>query len=154
MSLDRTPSDAQGGASAPAPEQGQAQPALHEGWMDLHLPARGFERKAFLVLAVLVLVLKVLAIYNFRADSDETQHAHVVWGWVTGQLQYRDYFDNHMPLFHMLCAPAMALLGERADIMICLRWVLLPLYFVSLLAVWRLTAILYSRRAAPWSALF
>src|SRR5579862_7670538 len=136
MSLDRTPSDAQGGASAPAPEQGQAQPALHEGWMDLHLPARGFERKAFLVLAVLVLVLKVLAIYNFRADSDETQHAHVVWGWVTGQLQYRDVFDNHMPLFQMACAPYMALLGQRADILIPLRWAMAPLYLVCIWAVY------------------
>jgi len=121
--------------------------------VDRYLPPKGFERAAFLILAVLLVVLKALAIRHFRSDSDETQHAHVVWGWVTGQLQYRDLFDNHMPLFQMLCAPFMALLGERADIMIKLRWLLLPLYFVSLWCVFRITEVLYSSRVAPWSAL-
>jgi hypothetical protein len=121
--------------------------------MDRCLPARGFERIAFLTLAALALGLKVLAIYHFRSDSDETQHAHVVWSWVTGRLQYRDVFDNHMPLFQMLCAPLMALIGARADIMVWLRWAMLPLYFVSLWSVYRVTEVLYSRRVAPWSAL-
>jgi hypothetical protein len=123
------------------------------GWMDRYLPPRGFERVAFLILALLVVSLKVLAIYHYRSDSDETQHAHVVWSWVTGRLQYRDVFDNHMPLFQMLCAPAMAMLGQRPDIMIMLRWVLLPLYFVSVWCVYRLTDITYGRRLAPWFAL-
>ena len=120
---------------------------------DQSLPPSGFERNAFFVLVLLVLALKVTAIYHLRSDSDETQHAHIVWGWVTGHLQYRDYFDNHMPLFQMACAPLMALYGERADIMVWMRWTMLPLCFVSLWAVWRLAALLYSRRAAPWCAL-
>jgi len=123
------------------------------GWMDRVLPPHGFERLTFLVLTALVLALKVLAIYHYRSDSDETQHAHVVWSWVSGKLQYRDVFDNHMPLFQMLWAPVMALLGQRADIMIMLRWTLLPLYFVSVWSVYRLTDILYGHRLAPWFAL-
>jgi hypothetical protein len=122
-------------------------------WLDRVLPARGFERAAILILAALTIGLKIVAIYHLRSDSDETQHAHVVWGWVTGQLQYRDYFDNHMPLFQMLCAPLMALIGPRADIMIWLRWAMLPLYLISLACIFRLTAILYSYRAAPWTTL-
>jgi len=133
-----------------APAIAEAGPAKP---IDRYLPPRGFERTAFLGLAALVLALKVVAIYHLRSDSDETQHAHVVWGWVTGRLQYRDFFDNHMPLFQMACAPFMALLGERADIMVALRWMMLPLYLVCLWAVWRLTDVLYSRRAAPWTAL-
>jgi hypothetical protein len=121
--------------------------------MDRYLPARGFERTAFLVLAAAVLGLKVLAIHNFRADSDETQHAHVVWGWVTGKLMYRDFFDNHMPLFQMAWAPIMRAIGERGDIMLWLRWTLLPFYFVCVWCVYRLTETLYSRRVAPWAAL-
>ena len=110
--------------------------------MDRYLPARGFERKAFLALAALLFGMKTLAIYHFRVDSDETQHAHVVWAWVTGQLQYRDYFDNHMPLFQMACAPLMALFGERADIVVLLRWSMVPLYLLCLWAVYRLTDLL------------
>jgi hypothetical protein len=121
--------------------------------LERYLPPKGFERIAFIVLAILLVAMKVLAIEHFRSDSDETQHAHVVWGWVTGQMQYRDVFDNHMPLFQLLCAPIMGLLGQRADIMILLRWVLLPLYFINLWCVFRLTEVLYSQRLAPWSAL-
>ncbi|MGA3171024.1 MAG: glycosyltransferase family 39 protein, partial [Chthoniobacteraceae bacterium] len=127
---------------------------LNHGDAEGYLPPRGFERVAFLVLAALILALKVVAIDHFRVDSDETQHAHVVWGWVTGQLQYRDVFDNHMPLFQMLCAPVMALFGERADIMILLRWAMFPFFLVSIGCVYRLAELLYSRRAAPWCTLF
>ena len=125
-----------------------------QGWIARRLPPAGFERNAFLFLAVLVLVLKAVTIHNFRADSDETQHAHVVWGWATGQLQYRDLFDNHMPLFQMACAPLMRWLGERADILIPLRVAMLPLYFVCLWAVYLIAEALYTARAAAWSALF
>jgi hypothetical protein len=146
MSLFRTSSQGESD-SAPGPSQ------AGEGWMDRYLPARDFERKAFLALAALLFGLKALAIYHFRVDSDETQHAHVVWAWVTGQLQYRDYFDNHMPLFQMACAPLMALFGERADIVVLLRWSMVPLYLLCLWAVYRLTDLLYVRRAAPWAAM-
>jgi len=29
-------------------------------------------------------------------------------------VQYRDLFDNHMPLFHLLFAPIFGLIGDRA----------------------------------------
>lgn len=121
--------------------------------MDRHLPPPGFERIAFLVLAAMVLALKILAIYHYRSDSDETQHAHVVWSLVTGRLQYRDVFDNHMPLFQMLCEPLMALLGERPDIMIPLRWAMFPLTLVALYGVYRVAGVLYGPRLAPWFTL-
>jgi hypothetical protein len=155
MSLDRTLNEKS--ADSPiGPASAEAQPEKQqagEGWMGRFLPPRGFERKAFLVLTALVLVMKVLAIQHYRANEDEMQHAHVVWGWTKGHLQYRDIFDNHMPLFHMACAPLMALLGERADILVALRWAMLPLYLVCVWAVFKLTETLFSRRIAPWVAL-
>lgn len=118
-----------------------------------YLPPPGFERTAFLLLAALVLALRLVAIFLHHLDSDEAQHAHVVWGWATGHLQYRDIFDNHMPLFQMAYAPLMAILGERPDILIFLRFAVLPFYFVSLWCIFKLTAHLYSKRAAPWVCL-
>ena len=97
--------------------------------------------------------MKVLAIYHFRLDFDEAQHAHVIWGWTTGRLQYRDLFDNHMPLFQMAYAPIMAMLGERANIQVLLRWTMLPLYFVCLWCVFKLTGTLFSKRSAAWVCL-
>jgi hypothetical protein len=118
-----------------------------------YLPPRGGERTAFLGLAVILAALKVLTIYHFRVDTDETQHAHVVWGWATGRLQYRDLFDNHMPLFQMLCGPLMKLLGERADIIIMLRWAMVPISVADLWCIFQLTERLFDRRIAPWVCL-
>ena len=98
-----------------------------------------------------ILCLKLMAIRSFRVDSDETQHAHVVWGWATGRLQYRDVFDNHMPLFHMLCAPYFALFGEYSDILLPLRLAMLPIYGVCLWSLFRLGEELFSRTAG-WCA--
>lgn len=121
--------------------------------MERYLPPPGFERKAFLALAGLVLVLKVMAILHYRADSDETQHAHVVWAWTQGQLQYRDLFDNHMPLFQMICAPFFPLLGEHPYVLVELRVAMMPLFFVCLWCVFALAETLFSRAIAPWAAL-
>ncbi len=54
-----------------------------------------------------LIALRILYAFVYRVDSDEPQHLHVVWGWAHGMIQYRDFFDNHSPLFQMLCAPLM-----------------------------------------------
>src|SRR5947208_12458843 len=46
-------------------------------------------------LAGISLVLRAIAFFHYRFDSDEPQHLHVAWGWTAGLLQYRDVFDNH-----------------------------------------------------------
>jgi hypothetical protein len=124
-----------------------------QGWKDRYLPAPGFERNAFLGLVALVLALKAMTILHYRADSDETQHAHVVWGWSRGDLPYRDFFDNHMQLFQVACVPLFRLLGEHAWIIIGLRVAMLPLFALCLWSVFELAEVLYSRRIAPWAAL-
>ena len=84
-------------------------------------------RLVFLALTVM-LFMRVAYVFRYRIDSDEPQHLHVVWGWVHGLLQYRDVFDNHSPLFHLLCTPLLAALGERADVLLPMRLAMLPLY--------------------------
>ncbi|HKO56137.1 MAG TPA: hypothetical protein VJ276_09675 [Thermoanaerobaculia bacterium] len=92
--------------------------------------ARGSERFAVGLLAAATLVLRGLAFFRYRFDSDEPQHLHVAWGWTAGMVQYRDYFDNHAPLFHMLTAPILALFGERADILLRMRAPMLLLWLI------------------------
>ena len=110
------------------------------------------ERTAALVLLGAVTLLRVPTVLNYRVNSDEPQHLHVVWGWTRGLLQYRDVADNHPPLFHALMAPLLALVGERPDAVTVMRFAMLPL---ALAAVW-LTAVigarLWGRRVALWSA--
>jgi len=128
-------------------------PPAQSSWGGQFLPDSGPGRIAWIALFTILLVLKCLAIFHFRADSDETQHAHVVWALAHGQLQYRDFFDNHMPLFQMACIPLFRLLGEHSYILIELRFAMLPLYFACLWCVFTLAQLHFSSRAAPWVCL-
>jgi hypothetical protein len=95
--------------------------------------------------------LRALAFFRYRVDSDEPQHLHVAWGWTAGLLPYRDLFDNHAPLFHMLTAPVVALAGERPDIVRVMRAPMLLLFAVVLFSTHAIGRRLYSPRVALWS---
>ncbi|HEY0144131.1 MAG TPA: glycosyltransferase family 39 protein [Thermoanaerobaculia bacterium] len=111
------------------------------------------EKLAFLALAALSLVLRGVALLRYRFDSDEQQHLHVAWGWTAGLVQYRDYFDNHTPLFHLLTAPLLALFGERHDILLWMRLPMLLLFAVVIYATYVLGRRMYDARAGAWAAL-
>jgi len=106
------------------------------------------------VLLVLAFALRSFYIFRYRYDSDEPQHLHTTWGWTQGLLQYRDFFDNHTPLFHILFSPLVAMLGERANILTFMRFAMVPLWFVSLWCVWKIGSRLFSRRVGLWAAVF
>ena len=95
-------------------------------------------------------VLRLLGVWEYRFNSDEPQHAHVVWGWTRGLVQYRDLFDNHTPLFHMLWAPLVAVFGESVRTLFWLRLTMLPLYLAALAVTYCIGRRLLSPRAALW----
>ncbi|MBV9010052.1 MAG: glycosyltransferase family 39 protein [Verrucomicrobia bacterium] len=115
----------------------------------------GSTRRRYTVglLLVLFACFRAFYIYHARIDSDEPQHLHVAWGWTQGFLQYRDVFDNHTPLFHLLLAPLVSLAGERADIVVVMRWAMVPLFLLSLFCTWQLGRVLYSMETAIWAAM-
>ena len=92
-------------------------------------------------------------VFRLEFDSDEPQHLHVIWGWTHGLVQYRDLFDNHMPLFHLLCAPILGLMGEHAADLYWMRLLMVPLYFVTAWCIYRIGEIALSRRAGLWAML-
>lgn len=104
-------------------------------------------------LFVLVMALKLAYVPGLRIDSDEPQHLHVVWGWTQGQVQYRDYFDNHAPLFQLLVAPVMKGLGERADILFWMRLVMVPFFAASLYCLGVLGRRLFRAGLTHWAVL-
>jgi hypothetical protein len=69
-------------------------------------------------------------------------------------IPYRDYFDNHSPLFQLLYAPFFAALSPRADIIVSMRLLMIPLFALSLYFTGRIVSILVSPRAGLWSAVF
>ncbi|MDR3403850.1 MAG: glycosyltransferase family 39 protein [Chthoniobacter sp.] len=107
-----------------------------------------------LILALLILgTLRWFSITSHPWNSDEPQHLHVVWAWTVGLLQYRDIFDNHTPLFHILYSPLLRWLGERADIVIQMRRAMIPLFALSVWCVYRLGVLAYDRRTGWFAAL-
>jgi hypothetical protein len=114
------------------------------------VPVTPRERGWALGLLAAALALRLAGIWEYRFNSDEPQHAHVIWGWTRGLVQYRDLFDNHTPLFHMLWAPLLAGFGESVRTLFWLRATMLPLYLAALGLTFVLGRRLLSARAALW----
>jgi hypothetical protein len=108
------------------------------------------ERLAAAAIVAAALALRCSEIFRYPFDSDEAQHVHVMWGWTQGLLPYRDFFDNHTPLFHLLLAPLLGVLGETPRILFWMRLAMLPLYALTLVLTYRLGAGLLGRRTALW----
>jgi Dolichyl-phosphate-mannose-protein mannosyltransferase len=111
------------------------------------------ERLTIAALAAVSLLMRAVAFFRYRFDSDEPQHLHVAWGWTAGLLQYRDVFDNHAPLFHMLTAPLLALVGERPTVLFFMRLPMIALWAIVLGATYVVARRLYDARVAAWSTL-
>jgi hypothetical protein len=111
-----------------------------------------FDCWAVTALLVLQLGLRIGLATRQRFNSDEPQHYHVAWGWSRGLLPYRDLFDNHAPLFHLLASPLVVLFGEHPDVLVWARWAMIPVAAISLAAIYRIGTALFSRRVGAWSA--
>ncbi len=104
-------------------------------------------------LAALMLVLRAVAFLRYPFDKDQQNQQHVNWGWTAGLVQYRDLFDNHAPLFHMLMAPLLAIAGERSDILPLMRLPMLLLFGAIVWATYWIARRLYDQRLAAFAAL-
>ena len=98
-------------------------------------------------------LFKIWNVFLYQFDSDESQHLHVIWAWTHGLVQYRDVFDNHMPLFHLMCAPLLGILGEHPADLYWMRLLMVPLYGLSAWCVYRIGTIVFSRRIGLWAML-
>jgi hypothetical protein len=110
------------------------------------------ERLLLYSAAAVSLILRALAVFRYRFNSDEQQHLHVVWGWTAGMVPYRDFFDNHLPLFHLLSVPMLALLGERSDVLLWMRAPMLLLFAVVVWGTYTLGKRLFDERTGLWAA--
>src|SRR5437867_8262905 len=136
-----------------------AVPGLQRTEADPVLPAQkasgaaAGERLILLGLGAALGVLRLVYTYASTVDSDEPQHLHVAWAWTKGLLPYRDIFDNHAPLFHLLSAPLVALVGENARILLFMRLAMIPVFAGCLWGSYILGRRLFGARAGWWAAL-
>lgn len=88
-----------------------------------------------------------------RIDSDEPQHLHVAWGWAQGLVQYRDLFDNHLPLLHVLFAPLLAIVPEGSEVFAIARWAIAPFAIACSWLLYAFARPLFGERVAIAAAL-
>ncbi|GAC1430266.1 MAG: hypothetical protein NVSMB68_02580 [Thermoanaerobaculia bacterium] len=96
-------------------------------------------------------LLRFALLFRYRFDSDEPQHMHVAWAWAHGLMQYRDVFDNHMPLFQLLSAPLFRAAGDDPNALYLARIAVLPLFAASLALVYVISRRLSGQRIAAWA---
>jgi hypothetical protein len=96
-----------------------------------------------------VVALGFVAYLFHGYDADELQHLHILWRIGQGELPYRDFFEHHPPLFHLLLAPLFRSFSE-ADVTVLLlaRTITLSITLLSL----RLLTLLLRRFVSPVSA--
>ena len=128
----------------------EPQPQTADPWPD------GRSRRELWLLAglgMLLLGARVLYACNMRLNSDETQHLHVVWAWANGWPEVLAVFDNHTPLFHLLCAPVFRLFGETPMIVVYMRLVMILCVAGALWFTMKIGTSLFSPRAGWWAAI-
>ncbi|HEY0792197.1 MAG TPA: glycosyltransferase family 39 protein [Chthoniobacterales bacterium] len=130
-----------------------SKPGLRALSLNQEAELRLWEKLGIAGLVLLWLGLRSFSVYDHLWDSDEAQHLHVVWEWTQGLLPYRDFFDNHTPLFHVLFAPVLRLFGERADIIELMRGCMVPLIALIFWCTYRIGAQVFSRRVGIIAAL-
>jgi len=106
-----------------------------------------------LLYVLIALALRAALILRSRYNTDEPQHLHVAWEWSRGLIAYRDFYDNHLPLFHMLVAPWIAAVDETPHILLYARLLMIPVVLGVLALTWLLAARLYDSTVAWWATL-
>ncbi|HYO75805.1 MAG TPA: glycosyltransferase family 39 protein, partial [Thermoanaerobaculia bacterium] len=111
------------------------------------------ERLQLLAIAAVTVAVRCWFMVAFRVDSDEPQHLHVAWAWTQGLVQYRDVFDNHLPLLHLLFAPVMAIAPQSSDVFLFTRAAILPIAIGCGWLFYLFAKPLYGSRVAAVAAL-
>ncbi len=98
-----------------------------------------------------LLVLRAGLLFRLEVNSDEPQHLHVIYRWFEGAWPYRDVFDNHTPLFHLLFLPLPALFGQTPDIVQIARLAIFPIGLVAVGLFFMVGRTLHGPATAIWS---
>lgn len=101
-----------------------------------------------LVLIGFSLLIRGYLLANRWLDPDETQHLHAAWTVTQGQLLYRDFWENHTPLFYYCLSPLILLLDEGVQIIFVARGVMFLLVLGILYATYKITKICYGTQVA------
>lgn len=97
---------------------------------------------------LILLALRGWIATSLALDADESQHLHAAWLVGQGQVPYRDFWENHTPLFYYLVAPLTRWLADQPSVYIAARLAMVGLAGAALILVYQLTRRLGSGVAA------
>lgn len=115
------------------------------------LASRSNERFVYLGLFGLLLlsiVCRLALTLNREIDIDEFQHLHAAWMVSRHYLLYRDFWENHTPLFYYLLIPLFRLVREGPGLVILARIIMSCAGLVILVLVYILARIDHDRRTS------
>jgi len=107
--------------------------------------------RALQVVTCVLLLVMLASLLRHRHDIDESQNLHIVYGWVEGELPYRDRFDNHAPLFAFAYAPLAAMVGESEFVVWFARLGLVPVWLTVLGLILLISRRLGGSEAGWWT---
>jgi hypothetical protein len=59
----------------------------------------------FMGIVIFLALIYVRFVFRAPVDHDEVEHMHVAFKILNGQAPYRDFYQNHWPVFWLLCMP-------------------------------------------------
>ena len=96
---------------------------------------------------LLLLALRAWVVMTAYIDPDESQHLHAAWLVASGRVPYRDFWENHTPLFYYLLAPLTHWLADQPAVYPVARAIMALLAIPTLVLVYRLARQLETRVA-------
>jgi hypothetical protein len=59
----------------------------------------------FIGIVIVLALIYVRFVFRAPVDHDEVEHMHIAFKLLNGQVPYRDFYQNHWPVFWLLCMP-------------------------------------------------
>ncbi len=119
-------------------------------------PAPGGTRtwlvSCFQVVVVLEVVLRLAFLAHWRLDFDETQALHAAYSVARGLVPYRDFWENHTPLFYYVFAP-LFWAGASGEVAIFVARGIVALLGIGVLALTYRLARRFVSEVESWAAL-
>lgn len=77
----------------------------------------------FLIISIIsIFLLSLLLPFLKKINHDEFEHIHSAWYIANGYLPFKDFFQNHNPLFWFMLVPAINIAGETIHAVIIIRY--------------------------------
>ncbi|MFL6248134.1 MAG: ArnT family glycosyltransferase [Thermoanaerobaculia bacterium] len=128
-------------------------PETQASSLPLLRPVQSRNRSWLWLAAGATVAIRAAFIFAQKIDSDEPQHLHIAWAWTRGLVQYRDVFDNHLPLLHILFAPVIALMPESSTTFLLMRLAIAPIAIACSLMLYFFARPHFGERTAIVAAL-